>query len=61
MTITDVVNIFLKDNIVFQIYDRAGKPARDCSGTEEVDRFTWERKTAAGKWELLPLVKIYLV
>lgn len=61
MTLTDVVNIFLNDNTALQIYDRAGKPARDCSGTEEVDRFTWERKTAAGKWELLPLVKIYLV
>ena len=61
MIIADVINIFLKDNIVFQIYDRAGKPVGDCSGTEEVDRFTWERKAAAGKWELLPLVKIYLV
>lgn len=70
MTLTDVVNIFLKSNTVFQVYDRAGKPVTvwsaegvttDCSGTEEVDRFTWERKTAAGKWELLPLVKIYLL
>lgn len=61
MTITDVVNIFLKENTVFSIYQKDGEPARDISGTEEVDRFTWERKTAAGKWELLPLVKIYLV
>lgn len=61
MTLTDVVNIFLNDNTVFQIYNRDGKSARNCSGTEEVDHFTWERKTAVGKWELLPLVKIYLV
>lgn len=61
MTINDVVNFFLEDNTVFQIFTKDGKPARDCSGAEEVDRFTWERKTAAGKWELLPLVKIYLV
>jgi hypothetical protein len=61
MTIADVVNIFLKDNTVFSIYQRDGKPAQDISGAEEVDRFTWERKAAAGKWELLPLVKIYLV
>lgn len=61
MTITDVVNIFLMENTVFSIYNRDGKPATDISGTEEVDRFTWERKAAAGKWELLPLVKIYLI
>lgn len=61
MTITDVVNIFVKENTVFSIYNRDGTPATCISGMEEVDRFTWERKTAAGKWELLPLVKIYLV
>lgn len=61
MTITDVINLFLQENTVFSIYQRDGNPARDISGTEEVDRFTWERKTAEGKWVLLPLVKIYLV
>lgn len=61
MTTTDVINIFQNDIFVFRIYDRTGKPLTEFSGSEEVERFSWERKTAVGKHELLPMVKIYLV